>query len=91
MTIVGHSLGAGVAALFTILLVKNREVLGGIPAHLIRAIVFAPPRIMSLDLSEKYSPHLNSIIYQANASPNTSFVEFNEFVLFCTTLGRPGI
>jgi hypothetical protein len=80
-----------VAALFTMLLVKNREVLGGIPAHRIRAIVFAPPRIMSLDLSEKYSPHLNSIIYQANASLNTSCGVFNEVVLFRTTLGRPGI
>jgi len=88
LTIVGHSLGAGVAALFTILLVKNREVLGGIPAHRIRAIVFAPPRIMSLDLSEKYSPHLNSIIYQDDFLPRVSTEAVKR--VFLTTFALTG-
>jgi hypothetical protein len=66
LTIVGHSLGAGVAALLTTELVKHPEEVGGIDTERIRAIVFAPPRVMSLELAIKYSPHVNSVIYQAS-------------------------
>ena len=67
LTLVGHSLGAGVAALLTIFLVKrNMEVLGGISPGSIRGISIAPPRVMSLDLTEKYADHLNSVIYQVH-------------------------
>lgn len=65
LTIVGHSLGAGVASLLTLFLInRNMEVLGGISPDSIRAIVFAPPRVMSLDLAIKYAGHINSVIYQ---------------------------
>jgi hypothetical protein len=66
-TNVGHSLGAGVAPLFTILLVKNPELIGGISPELIHSYGFAPPRVMSLDLSIKYAPYITSCVYQASA------------------------
>jgi hypothetical protein len=66
-TNVGHSLGAGVAPLFTILLVKNPELIGGISPELIHSYGFAPPRVMSLDLSIKYAAYITSCVYQASA------------------------
>ncbi|XP_073385649.1 uncharacterized protein [Physcomitrium patens] len=44
LTIVGHSLGAGVAALFIMMLVKSPELVGLADPREIRAILFAPPR-----------------------------------------------
>lgn len=70
LRIVGHSLGAGVAALLTVFLLNNLEVLGNISPDRICAFVFAPPRVMSLDLAIKYAPYINSVIYQASFAMN---------------------
>nr|XP_024356853.1 uncharacterized protein LOC112272915 isoform X5 [Physcomitrium patens] len=72
LTIVGHSLGAGVAALFTMMLVKSPELVGLADPREIRAILFAPPRVMSVDLALKYAPYVNSVIYQDDFLPRVS-------------------
>jgi hypothetical protein len=72
LTIVGHSLGAGVAGLFTMLLVRNPELVGLSNADNIRSFLFAPPRVMSIDLTMKYATHINSVIYQDDFLPRVS-------------------
>ncbi|MCO5585830.1 hypothetical protein L7F22_039763 [Adiantum nelumboides] len=51
LIIAGHSLGAGVAALFTLLLLQDRAVIGGIPAAQIKGYAIEPPRVMSMELA----------------------------------------
>lgn len=63
----GHSLGAGVAGLFTMLLIGKPELVGLSNANDIRSFLFAPPRVMSIDLTMKYAPHISSVIYQASS------------------------
>jgi len=89
LTIVGHSLGAGVAALLTTELVKHPEEVGGIDTKRIRAIVFAPPRVMSLDLAIKYSPHVNSVIYQDDFLPRVSTQSMKRLFLMTFALTGP--
>lgn len=67
----GHSLGSGVAALLTIVVVNNREKLGGIPRSKIRCYSVAPARVMSLNLAVKYADVINSIILQDDFLPRT--------------------
>lgn len=60
----GHSLGSGVAALITILVVNHRDRIGGIPRRLIAAYAVAPARCVSLNLAVKYADVINSIVLQ---------------------------
>ncbi|KAH9570759.1 hypothetical protein CY35_02G057900 [Sphagnum magellanicum] len=88
-TNVGHSLGAGVAPLFTILLVKNPELIGGISPELIHSYGFAPPRVMSLDLSIKYAPYITSCVYQDDFFPRVSTESMKK--LFIATFALTGV
>ncbi|XVE72235.1 hypothetical protein DITRI_Ditri11bG0023100 [Diplodiscus trichospermus] len=67
----GHSLGSGVAALLTIVLVNHRDRLGGIPRSKIRCYAVAPARCMSLNLAVKYADVIHSIILQDDFLPRT--------------------
>lgn len=64
MVFVGHSLGAGVASLLTVLVVNHRDMLGGIPREMVRCYAIAPARCMSLNLAVKYADVIYSIILQ---------------------------
>ncbi|CAK9217364.1 unnamed protein product [Sphagnum troendelagicum] len=88
-TNVGHSLGAGIAPLFTILLVKNPELIGGISPELIHSYGFAPPRVMSLDLSIKYAPYITSCVYQDDFFPRVSTKSMKR--LFICTFALTGV
>ncbi|CAK9215057.1 unnamed protein product [Sphagnum troendelagicum] len=88
-TNVGHSLGAGVAPLFTVLLVKNPELIGGISPELIHSYGFAPPRVMSLDLSIKYAPYITSCVYQDDFFPRVSTKSMKR--LFICTFALTGV
>ncbi|CAM6007345.1 unnamed protein product [Sphagnum balticum] len=88
-TNVGHSLGAGVAPLFTILLVKNPELIGGISPELIHSYGFAPPRVMSLDLSIKYAPYITSCVYQDDFFPRVSTASMKK--LFIVTFALTAV
>jgi hypothetical protein len=80
---VGHSLGAGVAALLVVfLLKKNEEVLGGINPESIRALAIAPPRVVTLDLAIKYAGNLNCVIYQVHVLSG-SFSQLMNECLVC--------
>ncbi|KAJ6936054.1 hypothetical protein NC652_010940 [Populus alba x Populus x berolinensis] len=66
MVFAGHSLGSGVAALSTVIVVNHRDKLGGIPREKIRCYVMAPARCMSLNLAVKYADVIHSIILQVH-------------------------
>lgn len=67
----GHSLGSGVAALLTVIVVNHRDKLGGIPREKIRCYSVAPARCMSLNLAVKYADLINSIVLQDDFLPRT--------------------
>ncbi|KAL3596794.1 hypothetical protein D5086_008431 [Populus alba] len=72
MVFAGHSLGSGVAALSTVIVVNHRDKLGGIPREKIRCYVMAPARCMSLNLAVKYADVIHSIILQDDFLPRTA-------------------
>ncbi|RYR23778.1 hypothetical protein Ahy_B02g057276 isoform D [Arachis hypogaea] len=59
----GHSLGAGVVALLTLLALDNRDKLG-IQRNKIRCFALAPTRCMSLNLAVRYADVINSVVLQ---------------------------
>nr|GLL26156.1 uncharacterized protein LOC109177703 [Ipomoea trifida] len=71
MVFAGHSLGAGVAALLTLIVVNHRDTLGGIPRNLIACFAVAPSRCMSLNLAVKYADVIHSIVLQDDFLPRT--------------------
>ncbi|MFS8034541.1 putative fungal lipase-like domain, mono-/di-acylglycerol lipase, alpha/Beta hydrolase [Helianthus anomalus] len=72
MVFVGHSLGSGVAALLTVIVVNHRDRLGGIPRDLVRCFALAPARCMSLNLAVKYADVIYSVVLQDDFLPRTA-------------------
>ncbi|CAI0627101.1 unnamed protein product [Linum tenue] len=72
MVFAGHSLGSGVAALLTVIVVNHRERLGGIPRDKIRCYAIAPARCMSLNLAVKYADVIHSVVLQDDFLPRTA-------------------
>ncbi|KAL8142117.1 hypothetical protein V2J09_015149 [Rumex salicifolius] len=68
MIFAGHSLGSGVAALLTVVVVNHRHRLGGIPRNLIQCYPLAPARCMSLNMAVKYADVIHSVILQKMTS-----------------------
>lgn len=66
MVFVGHSLGSGVAALLSVIVVNHGNKLGGIPRSLVRCYSVAPARCMSLNLAVKYADVIQSVILQVS-------------------------
>ncbi|KAK9272530.1 hypothetical protein L1049_002903 [Liquidambar formosana] len=71
MVFAGHSLGSGVAALLTVIVVNHGDLLGGIPRSLIRCYAVAPARCMSLNLAVKYADVIYSVVLQDDFLPRT--------------------
>ncbi|KAD0799905.1 hypothetical protein E3N88_43705 [Mikania micrantha] len=72
MVFVGHSLGSGVAALMTVIVVNHRDMIGGIPRELVRCFALAPARCMSLNLAVKYADVISSVVLQDDFLPRTA-------------------
>ncbi|XP_022771907.1 uncharacterized protein LOC111314626 [Durio zibethinus] len=72
MIFAGHSLGSGVAALLTVVVVNHTHRLGGIPRSKIRCYAVAPARCMSLNLAVKYADIIHSIVLQDDFLPRTA-------------------
>ncbi|KAH0686818.1 hypothetical protein KY284_017371 [Solanum tuberosum] len=68
LTITGHSLGSGVAALLTMVIAQNLDKLGNIDRKRIRCFAIAPARCMSLNLAVRYADVINSIVLQASST-----------------------
>ena len=69
LTFTGHSLGSGVAAMLTLLVVLHRDKLGNIDRRRIRCYAVAPARCMSLNLAVRYADVINSVVLQASFYP----------------------
>ncbi|KAL3682972.1 hypothetical protein R1sor_000994 [Riccia sorocarpa] len=72
VTFAGHSLGAGVVSLMTVVVIKNRKYLGNISRERLRCYSIAPARCMSLNLAVNYADVINSVILQDDFLPRTS-------------------
>ncbi|XP_051121224.1 uncharacterized protein LOC127244777 [Andrographis paniculata] len=72
LTFAGHSLGSGVAALLTIVVVQNRDRLANIDRKRIRCYAIAPARCMSLNLAVRYADIINSVVLQDDFLPRTA-------------------
>nr|XP_043618163.1 diacylglycerol lipase-alpha-like [Erigeron canadensis] len=71
MVFVGHSLGAGVASLLTVLVVNHRDMFDGIPREMVKCYAIAPTRCLSLNLAVKYADVIYSIVLQDDFLPRT--------------------
>ncbi|KAJ6869855.1 hypothetical protein NC651_034534 [Populus alba x Populus x berolinensis] len=69
LTFTGHSLGSGVAAMLTLLVVLHRDKLGNIDRRRIRCYAVAPARCMSLNLAVRYADVINSVVLQDDFLP----------------------
>ncbi|KAM6601138.1 uncharacterized protein LOC115706514 [Cannabis sativa] len=84
LTLTGHSLGAGVVALLTIVALQNLEKLGTIVRKRIRCYAIAPARCMSLNLAVRYADVINSVVLQDDFLPRTTTALEDVFrSLFC--------
>ncbi|ONI25339.1 hypothetical protein PRUPE_2G296900 [Prunus persica] len=72
LTFTGHSLGSGVAALLTMVVVQNRDRLGNIDRKRVRGYAIAPARCMSLNLAVRYADVINSVVLQDDFLPRTA-------------------
>ncbi|XP_022156113.1 uncharacterized protein LOC111023079 [Momordica charantia] len=72
LTFIGHSLGAGVVALLTIIALQKQDRLGNIQRKRIRCFAIAPPRCMSLNLAVRYADVINSVVLQDDFLPRTT-------------------
>ncbi|KAG2720331.1 hypothetical protein I3760_02G031100 [Carya illinoinensis] len=72
LTFTGHSLGAGVVALLTMVVVQNHGKLGNIERKRIRCYALAPPRCMSLNLAVRYADIINSVVLQDDFLPRST-------------------
>ncbi|XBI06888.1 hypothetical protein VPH35_134859 [Triticum aestivum] len=64
LTFTGHSLGAGVAAMLTMVVVLNLDKLGKVERGRTRCYAMAPARCMSLNLAVRYADVINSVVLQ---------------------------
>ena len=67
MVFAGHSLGSGVAALLTVIVVNHRDRLADVPRSLVSCYALAPARCMSLNLAVKYADVIHSVILQVHS------------------------
>ncbi|KAM0845480.1 hypothetical protein ACQ4PT_056348 [Festuca glaucescens] len=64
LTFTEHSLGAGVAAMLTMVVVLNLDKLGVVQMGRTRCYAVAPARCMSLNLAVRYADVINSVVLQ---------------------------
>jgi hypothetical protein len=88
LTFTGHSLGAGVAAMLTMVVVLNLDKLGVCRSRT-RCYAVAPARCMSLNLAVRYADVINSVVLQVVIHlllPEIEQVTTGFFLLFSDSL-----
>ncbi|RYQ94052.1 hypothetical protein Ahy_B09g100253 [Arachis hypogaea] len=89
LTFAGHSLGSGVAAMLSMVVVQNRDRLGNIERKRVRCYAIAPARCMSLNLAVRYADVINSVVLQDDFLPRTATPLEDIFKsLFCFCNGK---
>ncbi|OEL25853.1 hypothetical protein BAE44_0013129 [Dichanthelium oligosanthes] len=85
LILTGHSLGSGIAALMTVLVVNNRKEFDNIHRSRIKCYALAPARCMSLNLAVKYADVINSVVLQDDFLPRTPTpLEYIFGSIFCS-------
>nr|CAB3456569.1 unnamed protein product [Digitaria exilis] len=74
LTFTGHSLGAGIAAMLTMVVVLNLDKLGNVERSRTRCYAMAPARCMSLNLAVRYADVINSVVLQLMLEEETMAV-----------------
>ncbi|CAL9181378.1 unnamed protein product [Musa hybrid cultivar] len=74
LVLVGHSLGAGVAALMAMVVVNHLDRFGEIPRSRVRCYAISPARCMSLNLAVKYADVIHSVVLQASQASLDDFL-----------------
>lgn len=69
LSVAGHSLGSGVAAMFVMLVAHDPSILGNIARDRIRCYAIAPARCMSLNLAVRHADIIYSVILQDDFLP----------------------
>ena len=64
LTLGGHSLGSGIAALVTIILVNSHSQLDPVSVDRIRCYAIAPSRTTSMNLAVRYADCIKSVVLQ---------------------------
>ncbi|CAJ1977034.1 unnamed protein product [Sphenostylis stenocarpa] len=72
LTFTGHSLGSGVAAMLSMVVVQNQDKLGHVERKRVRCYAIAPARCMSLNLAVRYADVINSVVLQDDFLPRTA-------------------
>lgn len=78
LTFTGHSLGAGIAAMLTMVVVLNLDKLGNVERSRTRCYAMAPARCMSLNLAVRYADVINSVVLQVSHSGLTILM-YNDY------------
>ncbi|KAJ9139875.1 hypothetical protein P3X46_030568 [Hevea brasiliensis] len=71
LTFTGHSLGSGVAAILTLVVVLNRDKLGNIERR-VRCYAIGPARCILLNLAVRYADVINSVVLQDDCLTRTA-------------------
>lgn len=71
LRLVGHSLGGGTAAVTTILL-RDQPDLVGVPPKKISAVCFSPPACLSRSLADRTSAFARTLVMQDDVIPRAS-------------------
>lgn len=77
LILTGHSLGSGIAALMTVLVVNNRKEFDNIPRSRVKCYALAPARCMSLNLAVKYADVINSVVLQVRRRVGPSILRWS--------------
>ncbi|KAI9144450.1 Alpha/Beta hydrolase protein [Paraphysoderma sedebokerense] len=91
LIITGHSLGAGVSSILTILLADHESEFRRLSGHgekfKVMGFCYAPPPTVSKDLCEAYRNHIVGVVLKNDIVPRLSYGNFNDLKLF---LGKAG-
>jgi hypothetical protein len=85
LTFTGHSLGAGIAAMLTMVVVLNLDKLGNVDRTRTRCYAMAPARCMSLNLAVRYADVINSVVLQVTHS-GFLIINTNNYSLLVSTI-----
>lgn len=76
LTLLGHSLGAGTAAIAAILIRNSPEVAKRIGTNDVTCVAFAPPPILTRDLALSCSSYVQSVVNRHDVVPRASLASF---------------
>ncbi|ONM20851.1 Calmodulin-binding heat-shock protein [Zea mays] len=86
LTFTGHSLGAGIAAMLTMVVVLNLDKIGNIDRTRTRCYAMAPARCMSLNLAVRYADVINSVVLQVTVTHSGFLIMSTDYSLLVSTI-----